>query len=133
MARIRVLICDDAAFYATMLEHWFDADAQLEVVGTAAAEAEALDRAAGLRPDVILLDHFFSGHDSQATAPRLRERVAGVRIVLVSGLAGPRLAEAAAAIGADAFVSKATGPDGVREAILAACAAGPGGARPCSA
>jgi len=128
-----VLICDDAALYATMLEHWFGADAELEVVGTAADEAQALAQAAALRPQVVLLDHLFSGQDSQAIAPRLREQVPGVRIVLVSGLPREPLAQAAAAIGADAFVSKASGPDGVREAILAASATGPEGARPCSA
>lgn len=132
MARVKVLICDDAALYATMLEHWLAADEQLEVVGTAADEGTALDRAAALQPHVILLDHLFSGQDSEAIAPRLRARVDGVRIVLVSGLPRDRLAVSAAAIEADAFVSKASGPDGVREALLAALA-GPEGAAPCSA
>ncbi len=121
MARIRVLICDDAALYATMLEHWFSKDPDLEVVGTAADEQQALERAAALQPHVILLDHLFSGQDSETIAPRLRAPVEGVRIVLVSGLPPEPLARAAAAIGAEAFVSKASGPDGVRDAILAAC------------
>ncbi len=134
MARVRVLICDDAALYATMLESWFTGDAELEVVGTAGDDAEALAQAAALQPQVVLLDHLFSGHDSEAMAPRLREHVPGVRIVLVSGLPRGPLEQAAAAIGADAFVPKASGPEGVRDAILAAAAApGPGGARPCSA
>jgi len=128
-----VLICDDATLYASMLEHWFGDDAELEVVGTAADEAQALAQVAALRPRVVLLDHLFSGQSSQAIAPRLREQVPEVRIVLVSGLPREPLARAAAAIGADAFVSKASGPQGVREAILTASATGPEGARPCSA
>lgn len=133
MARVRVLICDDAELYATMLESWFAADAELEVVGTAADEAQALAQAAALRPQVILLDHLFSGQDSPAMAPRLRELVPGVRIVLVSGLTRGPLEQAAAVIGAAAFVPKASGPESVREAILAAATPGPEGARPCSA
>jgi len=133
MARVKLLICDDARLYATMLERWFADDPGLEVVGTAADEAQALERAAVLQPDAILLDHLFSGQDSRAMAPRLREAAPRGRIVLVSGLPREPLAQAAAAIGADGFVPKGSGPGGVRDAILAACAGPQGGPRRCTA
>lgn len=131
MTRVRVLICDDAVMYATMLAHWFAGDPDLDIVATAGDRDEALHQAGDLKPDVILLDHLFSGQDSAAMAPQLRERVPGTRIVLVSGLARDALARAAAAIGAESFVTKASGQKAIRDALLGVVAGDPG-ERPCS-
>ena len=121
---MKVLICDDAVLYPTLLSSWFRDDPEIEVTGTVSTGAQALEQAGELQPDVVLLDHLLSDAVSDELAPRLRERVPGVRIVLVSGLAEDELAEAAAAIGAEAWVRKASTQEAVRDALLRGAAAG---------
>lgn len=118
-----VLLCDDAVLYATLVTHWFKGDPEIEVVDHVSTGREALERASELRPDVIVLDHMLPDGMSGELAPRLRERLPGVAIVLISGLMEDALHEAAVAIGAEAAVSKASTRAALRAAILTA--AGP--------
>ncbi len=118
--KVRVLICDDAVMYATLLSHWFADDPQIEVIGTVASAPQALEQAQELQPDVILLDHRLRDVLSTELAPQLLERVPDAGIVLVSGLPPGALAEVAEEIGAPAWVSKASTQAAVREGILAA-------------
>lgn len=53
---VRVLIVDDSGFFRRRLTEMLGADARLEVVGTAANGAEAIEQVAKLRPDVITMD-----------------------------------------------------------------------------
>jgi DNA-binding NarL/FixJ family response regulator len=115
---LTVLLCDDAVLYATLVTHWFKDDADIEVVGQVSTGREALELLPGLRPDVVVLDHMLPDGMSAEVAPRLRAQDPGVAIVLVSGLMEDALDEAAAAIGAEAAVSKASSRDALRLAIL---------------
>jgi DNA-binding NarL/FixJ family response regulator len=54
--RIRVLIADDQTITRTGLQHLLAEDEGIEVVGAARTGAEAVDMAASLQPDVILMD-----------------------------------------------------------------------------
>jgi len=56
MTRIRVLIADDQAMVREGLSVLLDAQEDIDVVGHAANGQEAIDRAAELRPDVLLMD-----------------------------------------------------------------------------
>ncbi len=118
MDPLKVLVCDDAVLYATLLESWFRDDPEVEVVATASTGHDALEKADALRPDLVILDHLLPDGVSAELAPKLRERLPGVRIVLVSGLADDALAEAAGAIDADAWVRKASDHAAIRGAIL---------------
>ena len=118
MDPVKVLVCDDAVLYATLLESWFRDAPEVDVVGTASTGREALEKAGALEPDMVVLDHLLPDGVSEELAPRLRERLPGVRIVLVSGLADDALAAAAGAIDADAWVRKASDQDAIRGAIL---------------
>lgn len=53
---IRVLVVDDSGFIRRRLTEILNADADLEVVGSAADGAEAVQKAAALNPDVITMD-----------------------------------------------------------------------------
>jgi two-component system chemotaxis response regulator CheB len=53
---VRVLIVDDSGFFRRRLADIFNADPQIEVVGSAANGQEAIERAAALKPDVITMD-----------------------------------------------------------------------------
>lgn len=53
---VRVLVVDDSAFFRKRIEEMLKLDARIQVVGTAADGAEAVAKAASLRPDVITMD-----------------------------------------------------------------------------
>jgi len=53
---IRVLIVDDQALMRAGFRMILDAEADIEVVGEAADGLEAIDQAASLRPDVVVMD-----------------------------------------------------------------------------
>jgi DNA-binding NarL/FixJ family response regulator len=54
--RTRVLIADDSADFRTGMRGLLDAQPDLEVVGEATTGGEALERAARVQPDVVLMD-----------------------------------------------------------------------------
>lgn len=56
MNRIKVLIADDHLFYREGLRVMLGALPEIELVGEATTGDEAIDRALGLQPDVVLMD-----------------------------------------------------------------------------
>ncbi len=53
---VRVLVVDDSGFFRRRVTEMLKSDPRLDVVGTAADGAEAVEKAAQLRPDVITMD-----------------------------------------------------------------------------
>jgi two-component system, chemotaxis family, protein-glutamate methylesterase/glutaminase len=53
---IRVLIVEDSPTWAKMLTVLLESDGEIEVVGQAASGRQAVEMAAGLRPDLITMD-----------------------------------------------------------------------------
>jgi two-component system chemotaxis response regulator CheB len=53
---VRALVVDDSGFFRRRIVEILNADAGIEVVGTAANGQEAIDEASKLRPDVIVMD-----------------------------------------------------------------------------
>lgn len=82
--RIRVLLVDDQALFReglhTLLSVWPD----LEVVGEAGNGQEALDAAARLIPDVVLMDLRMPVLDGVAATRRLLEKMPQVKIIVLT-------------------------------------------------
>src|SRR3954471_7697700 len=106
--RERVLGVDDAANLRELLTVLLDVEDDFEVVGTAADGAQAIERAAALQPDVVLLDLAMPVMDGLQALPGLREQLPGARIVIFSGFEHEALAREALAAGADAYIEKGT-------------------------
>jgi DNA-binding NarL/FixJ family response regulator len=70
---IRVLVVDDHPIVRQGLVAVLDDEPDFAVVGSASSAEEAVALAAGLRPDVVLLDLELSGPDGVAAIPRLAE------------------------------------------------------------
>ena len=80
---MRVLIVDDHASFrrlATRMLH----EAGFDVVGEAADAAEALNQAARLQPDVVLLDIVLPDATGLAVAQELAARPSPPRVILTS-------------------------------------------------
>jgi NarL family two-component system response regulator LiaR len=117
---IRVLIVDDHAVVREGLRTFLELQDGIEVVGEAADGLDALDQAAALTPDVILMDLVMPRLDGVAAMRRLRERSPGSRvIVLTSFLDDSRLMPALQA-GAAGYLLKDVEPAELARAVRTA-------------
>ncbi len=85
---LRLLIADDQPLFASSLEELLAPEDSVEVVGVAHDGAEAVELAASLDPDVVLLDVEMPRLDGFQAAERIKERSPATRIVIVTGTAG---------------------------------------------
>ena len=121
--RIRVLIVDDSAVMRSLLRSVILSDPALEVAGTAADGASALESIHLDPPDLILLDVEMPVMDGLATLRQLRARRHAMPVIMCSSLTqhGATVTIEALASGASDYVAKPTGHSG-REAAARALA-----------
>ena len=82
--RIRVVIVDDIPETREHLTKLLGFEPDIEVVGAAASGSEALEIAARLQPDVVLMDINMPGMDGIATTEQLSANVPTTAIVMMS-------------------------------------------------
>lgn len=117
---IRVLIVDDHAVVREGLRAFLALQEGIEVAGEAADGEEALEAAARLQPDVILMDLVMPRLDGVAAMRALRERLPRTRvIVLTSFLDDDKLLPALRA-GAAGYLLKNADPQELVRAVRAA-------------
>jgi NarL family two-component system response regulator LiaR len=117
---IRVLIVDDHAVVREGLRTFLELQDGIEVVGEAGDGLQALDQAAALTPDVILMDLVMPRLDGVAAMRKLRERSPASRvIVLTSFLDDNRLMPALQA-GAAGYLLKDVEPAELARAVRTA-------------
>ncbi len=117
---IRVLIVDDHAVVREGLRTFLELQDGIEVAGEAADGSEALELAAKLQPDVILMDLVMPRLDGVSAMRAVRERAPRSRvIVLTSFLDDERLLPAVEA-GADGYLLKDVEPAELARAIRGA-------------
>jgi len=119
--RNRIMIVDDSVVMRSLLRSVVTADAGLEVAGTAADGASALDSLEALRPDLLLLDVEMPVMDGLATLRNLRTRGHRMPVIMCSALTrrGARVTIEALAGGASDYVAKPSGHSSREEAIQA--------------
>lgn len=122
MAPIRVLVCDDVEAFRALMRYTLQEDPAIEVVGEAADGMEAISRAAELQPDVVLLDLTMPLLDGIDAIPTVLERAPATRVVALSGWGAERMADAALAQGAVAYLEKGDDVQVIRDAVHAAVA-----------
>jgi two-component system chemotaxis response regulator CheB len=107
-AKIRVLVVDDSAFARQVVRRVLERAGDIEIVDIARDGAEALEKIALLRPDVITLDLVMPGVDGLGVLEALPAD-GGPRVVVVSSAgAHTEIGAAALAAGAIDLVEKPT-------------------------
>ena len=82
---IRVLIVDDSEVVASSLERVLALEADIDVVGVARTERDALSIAADEMTDVLVMDYRLGEADGIRAAERVRRNQPAVRVVLLTG------------------------------------------------
>jgi DNA-binding NarL/FixJ family response regulator len=118
--RIRVLIADDHPVVRQGLRTFLDVQDDIEVVGEAADGPAAVERAAALAPDVILLDLKMPGLDGVMVLEELRTREVTTRALILTSAAGAGPVTPAMAAGAAGYLYKDADPEALVRTIRAA-------------
>jgi DNA-binding NarL/FixJ family response regulator len=111
----RVMIVDDNPYLRTGLAELLAAEPDLEIVATCDG-AESVALAAEVKPDVIVMDLNMPGINGVEATRRIRLRLPGPEIVILTGAPHGCLVSQALAAGARTCISKAAD----RSTLLAA-------------
>jgi DNA-binding NarL/FixJ family response regulator len=117
---VRVLLVDDQALFREALATLLGVRPEIEVVGEAGNGAEALDRAATLHPDVVLMDLRMPVLDGVSATRRLRVEQPGTRVLALTTFDDDEDVFAALRAGAVGYLLKDVSADRLVEAQLAA-------------
>lgn len=115
MAKIRILVVDDAVVFRRAVADELSADPDLEVVGTAANGRIALARVPQVNPDLIVLDLEMPEMDGLATLAELRKTHPRLPVIMFSAFTerGAQATLHALALGATDYFTKPTGEGGL--------------------
>jgi DNA-binding NarL/FixJ family response regulator len=116
---IKVVLADDQALVRAGFRSLLDAQDDIEVVGEASSGDEAVRLASELSPDVVLMDIRMPGMDGLAATRAIAEdeRLADVRIVVLTTFGLDEYVFEAIRAGASGFLVKDTEPDELVQAV----------------
>ncbi len=114
---IRVMLVDDHRSVLWGLEKLIDGERpRMQVVAKATSCASAVETAAAVHPDVIVLDLDLAGENSAEIIPHLI-RDGNTHVLILTGMRDPKAREAAVLRGASGLVYKEEAADTVLKAI----------------
>ncbi len=117
---VRVLLVDDQALFREALATLLGVRPEIAVVGEAENGAEAIDRVAALRPDVVLMDLHMPVLDGIGATRRLRVEHPDVRVLALTTFDDDEDVFAALRAGAVGYLLKDVSSERLVEALLAA-------------
>jgi len=115
---ITVLVADDEPMVREALTDMLNDHPDITVVAVASAVAEAVERAAALRPDVAILDVRMPGGGGAAAARGIRQRSPRTRILAYSAFDDSRASNEMLGAGAEAYLVKGAGARRILSTIL---------------
>jgi DNA-binding NarL/FixJ family response regulator len=119
-ARIRILLVDDHAMVRRGMRGFLELHDDLEVVGEAADGASAVEQAALLAPDIVVMDLLMPGVDGIEATARIRAANPAVEVVAITSFVEEARVVAAIEAGAAGFLLKDAEADELAAAIRAA-------------
>lgn len=112
-----LVIVDDDENWRFLVAHLLKRTGRFDVIGEAADGRAAIEVAARLQPDILLLDLRMPVMSGEEALPEIRRAAPQTRIVILSGLDAETMAPRMLASGAAAYIEKG-GPPGSLESEL---------------
>jgi two-component system nitrate/nitrite response regulator NarL len=110
LRQIQVFLADDHGLMLQAIRLALEPHPEIEIVGEARSGSEVMPRVAESRPDIVLLDIRMPGLDGLQVLDRLQKLYPETKVVMLSGVDEPGLAEEALRRGAKAFLGKGIDP-----------------------
>lgn len=107
MSSFRVLVVDDFAPFRQLARSILTRNAELEIVGEASDGLEAVQKAAELKPDLILLDIALPSLSGLEAARQIRKLAPESKIIFLSQESSAEVVQEALGLGAWGYVVKA--------------------------
>jgi two-component system, NarL family, nitrate/nitrite response regulator NarL len=106
MPKKRVLLVDDNTAVRLLVRQLFELEPDFEIAGEAENGQEAVDKAANLKPDLVILDLSMPVMTGLDAAPLLRKLLPDTSIILFTVHEGSEIQRLANESGVDSIVSK---------------------------
>jgi DNA-binding NarL/FixJ family response regulator len=116
----RILLVDDFVQWRLAVRSILEAVPGFRIIGEASNGLEAIEKAATLRPDIVLLDIGMPILNGIEAARRIRRVCPNSKMIFLTQEQDSDVRAAALAVGADAYLLKATAVGDLRPAIDAA-------------
>ncbi|MBK6326151.1 MAG: response regulator transcription factor [Chloroflexi bacterium] len=120
MSSLRILLVDDHEVVRLGLRSLLDHHPNFEVVGEAAAEAEAVEKALDLEPDIVLMDIRLAGGSGVDACQQITIARPEIKVVMLTSYAEDEMLFAAIRAGAAGYVLKQVGSNDLIRAIESA-------------
>jgi NarL family two-component system response regulator LiaR len=117
--KIKILIVDDHQVVRQGLRTFLDLNEDIQVVGEAGDGSKAIELAAKLKPDVILMDLVMPGMDGISAIGKIKSLGLGSRVIALTSFAEDDKVFPAIQAGASSYLLKDVSPDELVEAIHA--------------
>jgi two-component system chemotaxis response regulator CheB len=114
VARLRVMIVDDAVVVRSLFARWIDAEPDMEAVAVLRSGRQAVDQVERIDPDVVVLDVEMPDLDGLAALPQLLARKRSLVVIMASTLTrrNAEISLKALSLGATDYVPKPQSSDG---------------------
>jgi NarL family two-component system response regulator LiaR len=117
---IRVLVVDDQATVRSGLRFFLSASEDMELVGEATNDAEALELCAEARPDVVLMDLMMPGGGAVDAIRTIRRCSPHTQVIVLTSFEAEKLVQAVLEAGATDYLLKNVSAEDLADAIRAA-------------
>ena len=114
----RVLVVDDNAAVRTLVRQLFVLEPDFEIAGEAENGREAVEKAANLKPELVILDLVMPVMNGLDAAPELRKILPEIKIILFTVEQGSEVDRLASQAGINAIILKDNAPRLISQARL---------------
>jgi DNA-binding NarL/FixJ family response regulator len=106
MPKIRLLLADDHTLFRQGVKNLLNSEPDMEVVGEVANGGDAIDKAAELRPDIVLMDIGMPGFSSFEAARQIKKNRPEARVLFLTMYDDEDYLVEAMEVGASGYVLK---------------------------